>query len=64
MLPNSMGYLTQFLPRQDLVMKVFVVHLINKGVFAEFILSATEEVFPQVEPEFRAIIGSLRLVKE
>jgi hypothetical protein len=57
-----MGYLTQYSPRHDLVMKVFVVHLINNGVFAEFILSATEEVFPQVEPEFRAIIRSLHLV--
>lgn len=60
-LPNSMGYLTEFSPREGLLMKVFVVHAINNGTFVEVNLSATEEIFPQVEPEFRAVLRSLRL---
>jgi hypothetical protein len=60
-LPNWMGYLTEYSPRDGLMMKVFVVDSINNGKFVEVSLSATEEVFPQVESEFRAILKSLRL---
>lgn len=62
-LPNSLGYLTEYSPREGMLMKVFVVHAINDGKFVEVTLSATDDIFPQVESEFRAVLKSLRLAK-
>jgi hypothetical protein len=63
-LPNSLGYLTEFLAPNGVALKVFVVHSINNGKFVEVTLSATEDIFLQVEPEFRAMLKSLRLAPE
>lgn len=60
-LPHSLGYLTEYSPRKGIVLKLFVIHAVNDGKFVEIILSATREVFPLVEGEFRSIIQSLRL---
>jgi len=62
-LPNTLGYLTEFSPVDDVVLKAFVVHILNDGKFVEIILSATQEVFPEVEGELRSIIRSLRLIE-
>jgi len=61
-LPNSMGYLTEFSPYDGLIIKMFVIHSINNGKFIEITLSATDEIFPQIEQEFRAILKSFRLI--
>ena len=63
MLPNSLGYLTEFSPRDGLLMKVFVIHSINNGKFVEVTLSATDDIFPQVEPELRAVLRSIHIAK-
>lgn len=60
-LPNSVGYLTDFSPREGLLMKVFVVHAINNGKFVEVNLSATDDIFTQVEGELRSVLKSLRI---
>jgi hypothetical protein len=62
-LPRTLGYLTEFSPRRGLLFKAFVIHIINGDKFVELILSATKEVFPRVEGEFRSIIRSLHLTK-
>lgn len=62
-LPNSLGYLTEFSPRDGLLLKVFVVHAINDGKFVEVNLSATDDIFPQVESELRSVLKSLKLAK-
>lgn len=62
-LPNSMAYLTEYPLREDLLMKVFVVHAINDGKFVEINLSATDDIFLQVEPELRSVLKNIRLTK-
>lgn len=59
--PNAMGYLTEFTPQAGLVLKALVIHSINNGKFVELSFSVTDEIFPQVESEFRSIIKSLKL---
>jgi hypothetical protein len=63
-LPNSLGYLTEFSAPNGVALKVFVVHSINNGKFVEVTLSATDDIFSQVAPEFRAVLKSLRLATE
>jgi hypothetical protein len=63
-LPNSLGYLTEFSAPNGVVLKVFVVHSINNGKFVEVTLSATDDIFSQVAPEFRAVLKSLRLATD
>lgn len=63
-LPNSHGYLTEFLPAPEIRMRAFVIHAINHGKFVEIVLSSTNETFEQVLPEFRSIIQSLRADKD
>lgn len=58
-LPYSTGYLTE-VSRGGISMKMFVIHAVHKGKFLEITLSATADVFPKVEPEFRAILLSMR----
>ncbi len=60
-LPNSLGYFTEFSPQNGLVLKMFVIHAIIDNKFVEFDLSATEDIFPQVESEMRETIKSLHL---
>jgi len=62
-LPNSLGYLTEFSPRDGLLMKIFVVHAINNGKFVEVNLSVSDDIFAQIEPECRSVLKSLRLAK-
>lgn len=62
-LTNSLGYLTEFSPQVGLLLKVFVVHAINDGKFVEVNLSATDDIFPQVEPELRSVLKSLKLAR-
>lgn len=62
-LPNSLGYLTEFSPRENLLLKVFVVHAVNNSRFVEVNISATDDIFPQVESELRAILRSLNVAK-
>ncbi len=62
-LPRTLGYLTEFSPRHGILFKAYVIHIINGDKFVELILSATNEVFPRVEGEFRSIIRSLHLTK-
>ncbi len=63
-IPNSMGYLTEFKPNDDILIKAFVIHAINNGKFVEIVLSTTDEIFAQIEPEFRAIIQSINLMQK
>jgi hypothetical protein len=63
-MPNTVGYFTEYRPRNDILLKVFVIHTITNGKFVEVILSATDDIFTQIEPEFKAIIQSIRLIQE
>ena len=62
-LPNSLAYLTEFKANNEMLLKCFVIHSINNGIFVEVALSATDDIFAQVEPEFRDIIKSIHLIK-
>ena len=63
-MPNTVGYFTEYKPRNDILLKVFVIHTITNDKFVEVILSATDDIFTQVEPEFKAIIQSIRLMQK
>lgn len=58
-LPFSTGYLTEF-SRDGVTMRMLVVHAVHQGKFMEITLSATDDVFPAVEAELRAVLLSVR----
>ncbi len=62
-LPRSMGYISEFSPEKDAVLRLFVVHAVNDGKFVEFVFFAIREVFPAVEAEFRGMIQTLCIAK-
>ena len=58
-----MAYFTEFKANNEVLLKCFVIYSINNGIFVEVALSATDDIFAQVEPEFRDIIKSIHLIK-
>lgn len=60
MLSNSLGYYTESRPREDILLKMFVIHSIHNGKFVEIVLSATDDIFEHIEPELKNIIKSIQ----